>query len=117
MAFRFENLDIWKNAIDFSGKVYKTTEKFPKEEIFSLSDQLKRAAVSISANIAEGSGSDSNKDFRNYLNIAIKSLFEVISLLAVALKNRYISNKDYEDLYNEGELLVKKIQAFRNTLK
>ncbi len=115
--FRFENLDIWKSAILFSKRIYVIVEKFPKIEMFALSDQLRRAVVSISANIAEGSGSDSVKDFKNYLNIATKSTFEVVSLLAVAQRNEYISNRDFEELYGIAEVLVRRIQAFRNSLK
>ena len=115
--FRFESLEIWKEAIGLSEAIYKIIGKFPKEENFSLSDQLRRAAVSISANIAEGSGSSSNKDFRNYLNISVKSVFEVVSLLAVANKNNYISNIVFNDLHEKAELLVKRTQSFRNSLK
>ncbi len=116
MAFRFEGLDIWKESIQFSKNIYVITKSFPKEELFSLTDQLKRASVSVSANIAEGSGSASNKDFKNFLSIAIKSVFEIVSLLAIAEKNNYISNKDFVGLHNETEVLVKRIQAFRNSL-
>ena len=117
MAFRFEGLDIWKEAIQFSKAIYVVTKSFPKEELFSLVDQLKRASVSVSANIAEGSGSDSTKDFKHYLNISQKSLFEVASLLAIAEKNNYISSKDFIELRDNAEILVKRIQAFRNSLK
>jgi four helix bundle protein len=63
MAFRFEELGIWKDAILFAKLIYKLTERFPSRELFSLTDQLRRCAVSIAANIAEGSGSSSKKDF------------------------------------------------------
>ncbi|MDP3729859.1 MAG: four helix bundle protein [bacterium] len=116
MAFRFEGLEIWKESVGFSKTIYVITKSFPKEEILSLVDQLKRASVSISANIAEGSGSVSNKDFKNYLSIAIKSVFEVVSLLAIAEQNTYILNKDFIQLRSEAEVLVKRIQAFRNSL-
>ena len=117
MAFRFESLEIWKESVGFSKIIYVTAKSFPKEELFSLVDQLKRASVSISANIAEGSGSVSDKDFKNYLNISIKSIFEVVSLLAIAEQNTYISNEDFVKLRSKAEVLVKRIQAFRNSLK
>ena len=91
--------------------------ELPKEELYALGDQLRRAAVSISANIAEGSGSNSVKDFRNYLNVSVKSMLEVVSLLAVAEKNDYISSGKFDELRNKAEILVKRIQAFRNSLK
>lgn len=92
--FRFEQLDIRNDALRCARNVYAVVRQFPKEEIFALADQLRRAVISISANIAEGSGSASNRDFKNYLSIAIKSVFEVVSLLAAAEQNRYVSQKN-----------------------
>ncbi len=117
MAYRFEHLDIWKDSIDFSEQIYRIVKKFPREELFALSDQLRRASVSISANIAEGSGSDSNKDFRNFINIAIKSLYETISLLTIANRVGYISEDILKEISSKSEILVKRIQSFRNSLK
>jgi four helix bundle protein len=111
--FKFETLDIWKNAVKFARKIYKTTRKFPREELFGLIDQLKRAVVSISANIAEGSGSSSVKDYCHYLDIAIKSTYEVVSHLYIAEDNGYISNEERQELYKEAELLVKQIKSFK----
>jgi len=115
--FRFESLEIWREAVEYASRIYSVTSKFPASETYALSDQLRRAAVSISANIAEGSGSASAKDFRNYLSIAIKSVFETVSLLKIAERNRYISNREYADSYTAVETLVKKIQSFRNSLR
>ena len=116
MAFRFENLAIWNDAVTFASSVYEILKVFPKTETFALADQLRRAVVSISANIAEGSGSASQRDFANYISIALKSLHEVVSLLAVAHKNSYIDEASYKKLYSEAESLAKRIQAFRNSL-
>ena len=110
-------MTVWKDAVDLAKDIYDIAKTFPKEELFALGDQLRRAAVSVSANIAEGSGSDSNKDFRNFLSIAIKSLHEVISLLAIAEKSLYISEENFRVLHDKGESLVKKLQALRNSLK
>lgn len=115
--FRFENLEIWKEAINFSNNIYKSLHNFPVEEKFALADQLRRAAISISANIAEGSGSISDKDFANYLNIATKSVFEVVSLITSARDMKYISDMDFKKIHDEAEVLAKRIQAFRNSLK
>lgn|SRR3989344_2035423 len=114
--FRFESLLIWKAAIGFSKDVYKLTKELPKEEIFALGDQLRRASVSISANIAEGSGSSTTKDFKNYLSISIKSSLEVVSLLMIAKENDYISEQQLSVLYNQAEILIKQIRAFKNSL-
>lgn len=113
MAFRFEHLNIWQNSIQFSSTIYKITKKFPRDEQFALVDQLRRAANSISANIAEGSGSSSKKDFSHYLDIAIKSAYEVVSHLYIAEQQGYINLETKNELYRETEILVKKIKAFR----
>src|SRR3989338_3233080 len=115
--FRFEQLDIWRDSIKFTNDIYAICKIFPKEEVFAMCDQLKRASVSISSNIAEGSGSSSNKDFKNYLSISTKSVFEVVSLLTIAKQNRYISDDNFILLYNQAEILTKRIQSFRNSLK
>ena len=71
----FQNLTIWKEAMDLAQTIYATTKKFPKEEMYALSSQMQRAAVSIPSNIAEGAGRSTNKDFANFLSIAIGSCF------------------------------------------
>lgn len=116
MAFRFESLDIWKSAGGYGSTLYDVAETFPKNEMFAMGDQLRRAALSISNNIAEGSGSASNKDFINFLNIAIKSAFETVSILYMAKKRGYITLAQRQKLYAQAEILVKKIQAFKKTL-
>lgn len=98
--FRFEQLDIWKDSV-----------------MFAMCDQLKRASVSISSNVAEGSGSSSNKDFKNYLSISIKSIFETVNLLIIAKQNKYISDVSFDVLYKRAEIMTKRIQSFRNSLK
>ena len=117
MAFRFEKLDIWHEANHYAHEIYEITKKFPREELFSLSDQLKRAANSIPANIAEGSGSTSKKDFRHFLNIAIKSAYETVSLIIRAEQEGFITKKSRIAIYNQAEALVKRIQSFKKTIK
>lgn len=117
MAFRFEQLDIWVEANKYAALIYKLTKRFPRDEIFALTAQLRRAASSISANIAEGSGSSSAKDLCHYLDIAIKSVYETVSHLYLACEQGYISEKDRADLYLKAEILVKKIQSFKKWLQ
>ncbi|MDO8583400.1 MAG: four helix bundle protein [bacterium] len=116
MAFRFEKLDVWIDSIEYSRQIYKITKNFPRDETFALADQLKRPASSIPANIAEGSGSSSKKEFSHYLDIASKSLYETVSHLYLAKQQNYILEKDRFRLYNDAELLIKKIQSFRKWL-
>lgn len=82
--FRFQKLNVWQNARALSGEIYAVTKTFPRDEQFGLTSQLRRAAVSISTNIAEGSGRNSDPDFAHFLEIAYGSTMEVASLLYVA---------------------------------
>lgn len=116
MAFRFENLDIWKESNLFISKIYSATKKFPRDELFSLTNQLRRSASSISANIAEGAGSSSKKDFSHYLDIAIKSIYETVAHLYLAREQKYITEDLRRQFYDEAEVLVKRIQAFKKWL-
>jgi four helix bundle protein len=117
MAFRFESLEIWQGAIQLSNSIYRVTKKFPKEELFGLASQLNRAAISISANIAEGSASATKKEFKMFLSFSIRSGVEVVSELFIAKERKYISELEFNKLYQKGELLVKRITAFKNNLK
>lgn len=115
--FRFEKLEVWKMAIDYANSIYGICDSLPKSEIFGLSSQLRRAALSISSNIAEGSGSSSTKDFCNFLDIAIKSTIETVSQLHFARERKYINEKTLDKLYPEAEILVKRIQGLKKYLK
>ena len=114
--FRFEDLQIWNISIDKLNEIYKTTRNFPREELFGLTSQLRRSTLSISLNIAEGSARSSNKDFQRFLSIALGSLFETVAGLKVASQLNYITDQKYRKLYNEFEILAKKISAFRKGL-
>lgn len=116
MAFRFEGLEIWQRSRTFIGKVCSLTEKFPRKEDFALTAQVNRAVYSIGLNIAEGSGRNSSKEFLHFLDIAIGSLFEVISGLIFALDKGYITQDEYDGVYGEGEILGKSINSFKRTI-
>lgn len=116
MGFRFEQLQIWQAAISFTNSIYFITKSFPSEERFSLVDQLRRSASSIAANIAEGSGSSSKKDFSHFLDIAIKSTYETVSHLVIAKEQKYISSDSYQEIYDSADLLSRKIRSFKVSL-
>jgi len=84
IQFRFEKLTVWQSARRLCGEIYAVTRGFPKEELFGLTSQLQRAAVSIVANIAGGSGRDSDPDFAHFLEMAYGSAMEVAALLHIA---------------------------------
>jgi four helix bundle protein len=113
MAFKFEKLTVWKMAIDMADDIHTLTRSFPKEEMFSLTSQMKRAADSISLNIAEGSTGQSDPEQGKFLGYAL----EVVNCLYLAIKRKYISQQDFHKFYSSLEILVIKIQAFKNSIK
>src|SRR3989338_7371588 len=97
--FNFEKLDIWNEAIAFADLVYTATHAFPDEERFGLTNQMRRAAVSISSNIAEGSSRSSRTDFARFIEIATGSLFEVVSQSIIAKRQNIMSEAALSKIY------------------
>jgi four helix bundle protein len=117
MAFKFEKLIVWQKAVDLSDKVNHLTKSFPKEEIYILTSQIKRAADSVSLNIAEGSTGQSNPEFNKFLGYALRSDVEVVGCLHLAKRRKYISDIDFNELYALCEEILVMINALRNSLK
>ena len=117
MPFKFEKLEIWQMAIEMANEVHLLTRGFPKEEMFSLTSQMKRAADSISLNIAEGSTGQSNPEQVKFLGYSQRSALEVVNCMYLAIKRNYIDQKRFDKFYNDLEKLIVKIQAFKNSLK
>ncbi|MBI5408250.1 MAG: four helix bundle protein [Nitrospirae bacterium] len=109
-----KDLEIWKRGIEVVEKIYKTTEKFPKEEVFGLTSQLRRAAISIPSNIAEGAARNSKKEFLQFLYISLGSLAELETQLIVANKLGYIRETDS---LNQIETLRKMMLNFIKHVK
>lgn len=116
MAFKFENLKVWQNAVELSGQVYELTEKIPKKELFVLTSQMQRASDSISLNIAEGSTGQTNPEFRRFLGFAVRSAIEVVSCFYLARRRNLITDQEFDHFYNYLTELVKSIQALRNSI-
>jgi four helix bundle protein len=117
MRFKFEKLIAWQEAMDFNEAIYLLVkEHFPKEELFILSSQIKRAADSIPLNVAEGCTGQSNPEFKRFLGYAIRSAIEVVSCLYIAKRRQFISNEKFSCLYAEAETLIKVITGLRNSL-
>ena len=96
--FNFRNLVCYQKGRDLAGEIYKVGKTFPVEEKFALSDQLRRAAVSVTSNIAEGSGRQSFKDQAHFIELAYASLMEVLSQLDIALDQNFIDNDIHQRL-------------------
>lgn len=90
-----EKLDVWKKSVDFTVEVYKITEKFPKDERFWLISQIRRASVSIAANIAEGAGRRSTKEFLNFLSMSQGSASEIETEFLIGFRLGYLSEETY----------------------
>lgn len=116
MAFKFENLNIWQRALDLSSLVHEVTLKFPKEELYILTSQIKRAADSVALNIAEGSTGQTNPEFRRFLGIALRSAIEVVACVQIAQRRKIISEEDVKTISQRCEELVAKISALRKKL-
>src|SRR5262245_48834926 len=93
------NLMAWRKTMDFAINLYQLTRDFPQEELYALTSQLRRAAVSAPSNIAEGAAGRSRQQFSNFLSNAIGSLNEIDTQLELALSLGYLSNADYKRLY------------------
>ena len=114
--FNFEKLEVWQEAIDFADTVYALTRAFPDGERFGLTNQMRRAAVSISSNLAEGSSRSSRPDFARFVEIATGSLFEVISQATVSKRQGFLSEADYNQLYSACEKQSKMLSGLRRSL-
>lgn len=114
--FNFEKLDVWKKAIDFADFVYSVTRAFPDDERFGLTNQIRRAAVSISSNIAEGTSRHSPQDYARFIEIATGSVFEVVSQSFIAERQNYLSEGDRQRLYLAAEEQSKMLSGLRRSL-
>src|SRR3954463_5228845 len=101
--FNFEKLDVWQRSMDLADVIYKKTRDFPPDERFGLTNQMRRAAVSISSNIAEGSSRSSKTDFGRFIEISTGSLFEVVSQAFLAERQGFLNKDQFQRLYRAAE--------------
>ncbi|MBC8496684.1 MAG: four helix bundle protein [Anaerolineales bacterium] len=102
MSFKFEYLDVWKRSIDFADTMFDIADRLPQKYQFSLGEQLRRAALSIPTNIAEGTGRDGVKESRYFYRIAKGSTYEVVSLLTMFYKRQFLSQTNLDRHYTEA---------------
>ena len=117
MAFKFEKLIVWQKSLDLSDEVNQLSKTFPKEEIYVLVSQIKRAADSVSLNIAEGSTGQSNAEFARFLGIALRSNIEVVGCIFLAKRRGYIKPDTFDKIYKMCEEILVMINSLRNSLK
>jgi len=117
MGFKFEKLIVWQKAIDLSADVDLLTKRFPKDELYILTSQIKRAADSVSLNIAEGSTGQSNPEFNRFLGYALRSNIEVVSCIHLAKRRSILNDEDFNHIYNQCKEIMSMINALRHSLK
>ena len=115
--FGFEKLDVWHKAIEFADVVYSCTRRFPSDERFGLTNQMRRAAVSISSNIAEGSSRNSRKDFARFIEIAAGSLYEVISQAYIGRNQGFLKCEEFEIIYAAADEQSRMLSGLRRSLR
>ena len=111
--FNFEKLDTWQKAMAFADDVYRITRTFPGDERFGLTNQMRRAAVSISSNIAEGSSRNSHTDYARFVEIATGSVFEVVSQSFVSRNQGFLAADDFQKLSTGAEELSRMLSGLR----
>ena len=116
MSFKFEKLAVWHKAIEISYDIHELTRSFPKEELYILTSQIKRAADSVVLNIAEGSTGQTNAEFRMFIGYSIRSAVEVVSCLYIAKKRKLIDEERFSELYLKMEEIVKMLQGLRKSI-
>jgi four helix bundle protein len=115
--FCFEKLEVWKKSVDFVDLVYRVTRNFPENERFGLTSQMRRAAVSVSSNIAESSSRFSRADFARFLELATGSVFEVISQSFVSRRQGFLSEADFSTIYSAAEEQGRMLSGLRRSLQ
>ena len=116
-TFYFEKLEFWKNTRVFVKKVYEVTNSFPVKEQFGITSQIRRASLSVTANIAEGFSRQSNKEKSRFVNIAYSSNWEIINFLIISKDLEFLSEEDYIKLRTDIEFISNQLNALYKKIK
>jgi four helix bundle protein len=117
VKFRFQDLKIWQSAIEIANDLFDIADDLDERKRYRWAEQLRASGMSMSNNIAEGSGSSSKKDFSNYLNIARRSTFENANALILFEMRKIISQEQLDDLLTRLDVLCRQITNFQKSLK
>jgi len=115
-TFYFEKLEVWQNARLLVKAIYEISGAFPDSESFGLTNQLRRAALSITANIAEGCSRHGNKDKARFINQAYSSAWEVMNFIILAFDLKFLTGHQYEDLRNQAEKITNQLNALHKAI-
>lgn len=117
LRHNFKNLIVWNKAVDMAVKVYQITSKFPNEEKFGMTSQMRRSSVSIPSNIAEGTARNSSKAFTNSLDISLGESFELETQTIIARRVGLLTQDDFESLNHDIDEIQKMIIGFKSTVE
>jgi four helix bundle protein len=117
MKFKFEKLIIWDKAMEYGESIFQLSCKFPKEETYNLSSQIRRAVDSIALNISEGAIGQSNREFKKFMCYAIRSLAEVVTCLHKASLRNYINEEEFKRHYEYAFNLMNMMVAFKEKIR
>jgi four helix bundle protein len=117
MPYKFEQLEVWKLALEYLDLIYKLAENLPKSEDYNLKSQITRAATSIALNIAEGSQGQSDAEQARFLGMAIRSLVETVACQQIIQRRGYLQDGGLlKRVYDDSQMLARKLQSFRKSL-
>ena len=114
--FNFEKLEVWQKATQFADVAYRLTRAFPDHELFGLTSQMRRSAVSISSNIAEGCSRHSHDDYARFLEIATGSVFEVVLQSFIGRNQGFLKEEDFRVMYAAAEEQSRMLSGLRRSL-
>ncbi len=117
MSFKFENLIIWQKAMDFGEGIFEMSKQFPKDELYNLTSQIRKASDSVALNIAEGSTGQTDTEFKRFIGMVIRSLAEVVTCLHKAIKRKYISEDEFKKQYDFAFNLMNMLNAFKKKIE
>ncbi len=117
MRFKFEKLIVWEKSMEYGERIYQLSYKFPKEELYNLSSQIRRAVDSIALNISEGSIGQSHPEFKKFIGFSIRSLAEVVTCLHKAYRRNYITEEEFNEHYDFAFNLMNMLVAFKEKIK
>lgn len=117
MAYKFEQLEVWKLALDYIDLIYKIAEALPRSEEYNLKSQITRAATSVALNIAEGSQGQSDAEQARFLGMSLRSLVETVACQEIIRKRAYLQDESMLNIaYETSQVLAKKLQSFRKSI-
>jgi four helix bundle protein len=117
MQYSFEKLKVWQDSRELAKMIYKITKSFPDDEKFGITSQMRRAAISVSSNIVEGSYRSSGKDKSNFMTFAFSSLMELLNQTNASLDLNYINEDQYNEIRNQIEKISNKLNGLTKYFK